>query len=561
MKHLSFMKSVIAVLFVFSVVVVSAIDVHRPDLVPRYSGAQPNQWTMDYQAALDYAATNGLNTIVMFTGSWWCPYCQALEDKVISNPDWQSYLAANPAMLVMLDFNFRPVNNLPRDHEYNKCFLWDPEYLATNGLTEAQGDARLAYNYTLQDEFCMPSLLAAYGYSRVPYPTWVVLRADGSRCSRLTVSDFNDDSVTPAMAVAAIIRRYEQALLADPADEMDDEALLNPVPLIFPVDGSTSTPVIVTLSENDLSDNFSFEADPKSMLSFEINDLDGLPSTPLVVSVLKSDGSTVLNEEVINPAAGGVSSYRVPYTGQFFLKISLEAAQTNLVGYSLAVSQTPFNEEDNLTRIFKYRAYLKATKPGLATTSQSCEEDLELCYRETTRRSLQGYLYSCGGCTLQPNALVYFRDSDTAYHLLGGDGSAFLFLNIIGKRSNKTEGVLYFNELTTGLNLTHGGHGTFRKGLVSRMSGTAAGTINPPLCSNDLCQDLFSYAYDCEQVMVYETPDAVFGYWSMSYSSRDSKKADEQSALLYFKDVLPKQIEYIVENGVVIPRNEWLTPR
>ena len=43
----------------------------QPSFAPRYHGAQPGEWTMDYDAARAVAATNGLHTIVYFAGAWW----------------------------------------------------------------------------------------------------------------------------------------------------------------------------------------------------------------------------------------------------------------------------------------------------------------------------------------------------------------------------------------------------------------------------------------------------------------------------------------------------------
>jgi len=560
MKCCSFVKS-LAGYVLLAAMNVLAIDVHRPDMVPRYSGAVPNEWTMDYQAAMNCAASNNLNTVVMFTAAWWCPYCQALDDKVLSQPEWLSYIAANPVMLVILDFNYRPVYGLPRDHAYNKCWLWDPDYLAANGLTEAGGDARLAYNYTLQDEYCTPSMFTKYGYSRVGYPTWMVLRADGTRAGRLKVSDFRDDAVTSADGAQILIRRYEQALLADPSDEMDDEALMSPAPLVISDEGASPAPVTATLSENDLADNYSFTSAPSVALSFALDAVTDLPSVPLVLSVLKSDGLTVLHQEVITPSAAALCVYQVPFEGSFYLMIAPESPLTNLVGYALSVTRTLRDEEQSLTRVYKYTASLSAAKARLTVVKLNCADETDLCYRYTTRRSLKGYLYFCGECSLQPNALLYFTDSDIACHVRGGAGSEFGFLNMIGKKNNKTEGVYYLNESFYGLDLLHGGFGTFKNGVVAGVSGSAAGTLAPPACRSTLCQDLVSVAYNCEGAEAYDRPDALFGSWSISYSPRDSQRAQSQSALLYFKEVLPKYIRYIAQDGMLIPRDEWLNER
>ena len=48
-------------------------NVTRPAICPRWSGATAGEWTMDREAAFAKAKAAGAYTIVMFTGSWWCP--------------------------------------------------------------------------------------------------------------------------------------------------------------------------------------------------------------------------------------------------------------------------------------------------------------------------------------------------------------------------------------------------------------------------------------------------------------------------------------------------------
>lgn len=323
-------------------VTIEASYMQRPLVEPRCSGAQPNQWTMDYEAALSYAATNGLHTIVMFTAEWWCPHCKALEDKLLTNPDWLAYIDANPVMLVMLDYQIRTVYNLPRSELRNRCYLWDTQFLANNGLTSAMGNARVAYCDSLEDAYCLPSLLAFYGYSRVPYPSWIVHRPDGTRSARVDVAGFRDANITPEMAVQAVIRRYQQALLSDPADEMDDEALMSPPELTLSVQEGILTNLSATLSENDLADNFRFTAISNEIYTFIFDAPDGLPGVDLDVSVISSDGTNVVRSAVINPPATNTFVVSGLENDTYYLKVAHDKILTSLYGYILSAGKGEF---------------------------------------------------------------------------------------------------------------------------------------------------------------------------------------------------------------------------
>ena len=324
-------SSLIFVLTCWVLMDVCGLDIHKPDIVPRYSGAQPNEWTMDYDAAFDYAATNGLNTIVMFSGAWWCGDCQNVEDTVLSSAEWQQYINVNPAMLVMLDFNIRPIYNLPKDHPYNKCFLWDPEYLASNDLIEAEGEERLAFNYNLQEYYCVPSKLAENGYYKVNYPTLVFHNSEGERCGRVQLEQLD------GVSVEKTIRCYEQAIQGDLADEMDDEALMEPFPLCF--SGTELPEVSASLSEVDLADNYSFFAYAGYEYCFSFGENSALPAEPLTVSVLDESGTNTLSSYSVNPAVGAELIIPAFSDGKRFLKVALQAPQTNLVGYSFECRQ------------------------------------------------------------------------------------------------------------------------------------------------------------------------------------------------------------------------------
>lgn len=70
-------------------------------------GVVPGGWTMDFEAAKAFAASNDLPIFVSFTGSDWCIYCMKVEREVFSLPDWQAF-ASNRFVLVNIDLPRSP---------------------------------------------------------------------------------------------------------------------------------------------------------------------------------------------------------------------------------------------------------------------------------------------------------------------------------------------------------------------------------------------------------------------------------------------------------------------
>jgi thiol-disulfide isomerase/thioredoxin len=70
----------------------------------------------DYASAIALAKTTGKKVLVHFTGSDWCPYCQKLEEEVISTSDFAQFAAAN-YIFVTLDFP----HNIPQTDEVKRA--------------------------------------------------------------------------------------------------------------------------------------------------------------------------------------------------------------------------------------------------------------------------------------------------------------------------------------------------------------------------------------------------------------------------------------------------------
>lgn len=226
---------------------VQAKVVHEPDfksgysvrpssIVPRWSGAVPGEWTMDYQTAFAQAADEGRYTLLFFSGMWWCPHCQALEERALVKDAFKAYSADH--YLAVVDFPYR--NGFS-----NWCWLWDEDYRVQTGLTPAEVTLELVDRFAYQDSWSLNGALTTNvnvtvevdaetgatnlveyaldpqtGYHRVGYPTIIVVRPDGMEAGRFS---FNR-RITDAQAVDYVIGSIELAknasgtsIFADPA--------------------------------------------------------------------------------------------------------------------------------------------------------------------------------------------------------------------------------------------------------------------------------------------------------------------------------------------------------
>lgn len=186
-------------------------------IVPRWSGAQPGEWTMDYNAALTSAKAEERYTLMLFSGMWWCPHCQALEERVLSTQEFQDYVATEGYYLTVLDFPYR-------DGISNWCWMWDPEYVAKTGMNAEQISDEIISRFEFQNsmtkggavttnlnvsvDICdgKTNLVERTGasrttvYQRVSYPTIIVFGPDGAECGRFT---FNKS--TPAEGAVDLV--------------------------------------------------------------------------------------------------------------------------------------------------------------------------------------------------------------------------------------------------------------------------------------------------------------------------------------------------------------------
>lgn len=295
----------------------------RPTLIPQYSGAEPNVWTMDYDAAIQEAQERNIPTIVMFTGSWWCPYCQPLERDVLLSQEWEDYLATNQMMLVFLDF--------PKRGDYtpsatNMCFFWDDDYLTANEITAKEASDRLKANEIRQIEWSItkktPGVEENVSNYRIGYPTWVILDPSGNRISRMSPNGSRS-----AADVALTIRRLNQALQADEADELDDYKHWEPTPVSPTSNCSSPLSITASLSEVDAADWYVFEQITGTQITASIAPV---PNSGTLLRATVYENDKVLEEKTFSSQDGVVLNPFIQKTGKTYYLCVTHGAEANI---------------------------------------------------------------------------------------------------------------------------------------------------------------------------------------------------------------------------------------
>ena len=131
--------------------------------LPKWSGATPGAWSMDYDAAVDWSIANGGKPfLVYFTALGWCPHCASFEHLVAETAGFKNATKALPMVAI---------DNRRRGEVTGPTLLYSPDYQELYGLTSATVEAKLAANQSLQKE------LLALGDTRIGYPTFLLCRA------------------------------------------------------------------------------------------------------------------------------------------------------------------------------------------------------------------------------------------------------------------------------------------------------------------------------------------------------------------------------------------------
>ena len=191
-------------------------DLKPSAIVPTWSGTNPGEWSFNYEGVLAKAKAEGKYTLLLFSGMWWCPHCQALEKNVLNTDGFRQYVAEQGYYLSVVDFPYR-------DGHSNWCWLWDPAYRAANGIgdwTPEQVADELIKRFEFQNLMHSPNGITttnnnvlvqissdgtttnravyaahpATAYRRVGYPTIIVIDPDGNEAGRFSYSARQDQS-------------------------------------------------------------------------------------------------------------------------------------------------------------------------------------------------------------------------------------------------------------------------------------------------------------------------------------------------------------------------------
>lgn len=311
--------------FLAGLAIESQAVVKRPAIVPRYSGAEIGEWTMDHDTALAKAREGTNNVVVMFVGAWWCPHCQALENTVLTNAAWQAYVETNHLYLVMVD---NPARN-----DGNWCWLRETNYYENAGLTHEQAEAAITNHYALQTSYAVPGAATqtvnGVSYQRVGYPTLIVLRPDGTRLGRFT-------PLTTTVSLDMVIRNMNQLLAADAWDETDDYyqgATLLETP---DCEDEEQSGGVHMLSEADTADWYAFDAEAGHQWAFALRPSAAGVTNDIQVQLFDSPTrTTALAQRTMTPSDSSVLTYTVPQAGRYWVKISSVLTVKPLQGYEL----------------------------------------------------------------------------------------------------------------------------------------------------------------------------------------------------------------------------------
>ena len=210
-------------------------NVSEPSIKPQCKGAEQGVWTLDWNAAIEKAKSEGRYTLVLFTGSWWCPYCHTIEDLVLTTDLWKEYVRENGFYLAELDYSYRYA--VPAGQEWKsyypdategwgfKCWYMNPEYLAANGLTAEEGLKAIQDEYVYQVEMALPDATmftmktwdgaSEITYGRIAYACIVVIGPDGNEVGRVDFPWHSKNSVTASEAQEFEIQSIEQIINGD----------------------------------------------------------------------------------------------------------------------------------------------------------------------------------------------------------------------------------------------------------------------------------------------------------------------------------------------------------
>ena len=312
----------------------------KPSLiVPEWSGATPGVWTMDYASALANAKAEGKWTLMLYSGMWWCPHCQPLEEHVLTQPVFSNYVAECGYYTTVLD-------NPYRDGYSNWCWLYETNYVENVAhLTMEEALQEIDNRYAVQESYALPGATeynitnwngtGMITYHKVGYPTIIVIRPDGRPAGRFGFSK----SQPAETAIAYVTNLIEQVKRHDDWDEIDD--YWQTTQTVLPIPEAIDEVVVHgehVLSTRDSADWFKIEvADGiPPRWSFLFDSVEGLPSATLSVSVYDDPTSDPLSSGQIDFASSLRLLVDFPSAGTYYLKVGSTTRLQEVVGYRLS---------------------------------------------------------------------------------------------------------------------------------------------------------------------------------------------------------------------------------
>ena len=165
---------------------------------PYYSQVVLGKWTMNLEGALAAAKENGKDVVVYVGAVAWCPYCMKMQRNHVETDAFKAW-AAEHAYCVEIDNRRRLAAGYMNGEPYGPSLLTDDYpvtgYLARNGLTTADGMARIELNETAILESLLEPVASMSNDKPICYPTLIYIRGnDGQKVGCLTN---NDGAFTP----------------------------------------------------------------------------------------------------------------------------------------------------------------------------------------------------------------------------------------------------------------------------------------------------------------------------------------------------------------------------
>jgi hypothetical protein len=304
------------------------------------------QWTMDLAKATNATAqtVGEAYTMVMFSGGYWCPWCIGMEETIFAKPEFTTFVQAHNVRMVMLD-NPRRDGTAPtflrHDVDWTRTKFSGSSYLSRNGITAAQGAAKLIANSNQQYNagWLLPDT------TRIGYPTVLLLRKDGTVAGRIGMAN-NGTTVTNVITgvrsypydIAPAMLRLNEALTLASDEKEENNGHRSWTGEALSKDGTDSA----QLSASDKNDVYRLTGAGAGMR--QVIQISGAQAATVTLSIQNAAGATLAGPVSGNLLPGFALTNAVPATNTFLVvnASGTEFAGTNtsstIRGYTLTSS-------------------------------------------------------------------------------------------------------------------------------------------------------------------------------------------------------------------------------